>query len=105
MTMASEIFKQAVAAVLSSDNGLGVAAIFTPLTGSPVNLNVGFRKSTEIQPSGMAQTWELGTTVEYSLEDIAREAYVGETFTIDSTVYTVRRIERNNGYTVKVVVS
>ena len=80
-------------------------AVFTPSTGEPVTLDVILVKESQLQPSGNAQTWDTGTTIEYSLTDIAREAVVGETFTIDSVVYTVRKIESNDGYTVKVVVS
>lgn len=83
----------------------GVEAVFTSATGDMVPLGVIFLKESQLQPSGMAQTWDIGSTVEYSLEDIAREAVVGETFTIDATVYTVRKIESNDGYTVKAVVS
>jgi hypothetical protein len=80
------------------------SAVFTPTSGDPVSLGIVLTLNTEVQPSGNAQTWEMGTTIEYSLEDIGREAVVGETFTIGETVYTVKKIESNNGYAVKAVV-
>ena len=101
---AEDIFKQAVADILSADTGLGISATFTPLTGAAIPMDVSLNKQTEIQPSGNAQTWEIGNTIEYSLEDLDREAVVGETFTIGETIYTVKKVESNNGYTVKVVV-
>ena len=85
---------------------VGVEGVFTPATGDPIPLGVMFTKESQLQPSGMAQTWDTGSTIEYGLEDIPREAAVGETFTLaDTIVYTVRRIESNDGFTVKVVVS
>ena len=85
----------------------GVDAIFTPIgTISNVSVvSVHFLRSTQIQPSGGFQTWELGNTIEYSIADIPREVVVGESFTIDGQVHVVRSLESNNGYSVKVVVS
>lgn len=102
---ADDCFRRAVADILNVDTGLGVLATFTPATGVPVSLPVHFRQQSELQPSGMAQTWEFGTTIEYRLEDLGREAAIGETFTIESSVWTVRKVERADGYTVRVVVS
>jgi len=102
---AEDIFKQAVADILDSAIGLGVSATFIPASGSSIVLDVSLNSQSELQPSGMAQTWEIGTTIEYSLSSIGREAMVGERFVIGADTWTVRKIESNNGYTVKAVVS
>lgn len=102
---ADDLLKQAVADILSAETGLGVSATFTPASGPAVSLDVHFRQQSELQPSGTAQTWEIGSTIEYALADLGREALVGETFTIASAVWTVRKVESADGYAVKVVVS
>jgi hypothetical protein len=82
----------------------GVDAVFTPLNGEPSSFKVLFTESMQMQPSGMSQTWLQVKTIEYSLADLAREAMVGETFTIDGTPYAVQSIMNNDGYVVKAVV-
>ncbi|MGE4417947.1 MAG: hypothetical protein AB7D26_11980 [Marinobacterium sp.] len=101
---AEDILKQAVADILDADSGFGVSAIFQAGSVSPVTLDVYLNLQSQLQPSGMAQTWEIGRTIEYLLADIGREAAVGETFTIGADEYTVVRIESNDGYVVKAVV-
>ena len=83
----------------------GVDARFTPLTGEPSNFKVLLTESMQLQPSGMSQTWLQVNTIEYSLADLAREAMVGETFTIDGIQYAVQSIMNNDGYVIKAVVS
>ena len=82
----------------------GVDAVFTPLTGEPSSFKVLFTESMQLQPSGMSQTWLQVKTIEYSLADLAREAMVGETFTIGGTQYAVQSIMNNDGYVIKAVV-
>ena len=82
----------------------GVDATFTPLTGEPSSFKVLFTESMQLQPSGMTQTWLQVKIIEYSLADLAREAMVGETFTIDGIPYTVQSIMNNDGYVIKAVV-
>ena len=62
-------------------------------------------RETQLQPSGQFQAWELGTTIEYALAALGREANPGETFTISGTTYTVRAVEKNDGFACKVVVT
>ena len=83
----------------------GVDAVFTPLIGEPLNLKVLFAESMQLQPSGMSQTWVQVTHIGYSLEDLPREAVVGETFTVDGTDYRVSAVSENDGYVIKVVVN
>ena len=83
----------------------GVDAVFTPLTGEPSRFKVLFAESMQLQPSGMSQTWVQVTHIGYSLEDLPREAVVGETFTVDGTDYRVSAVSENDGYVIKVVVN
>lgn len=82
----------------------GVDAVFTPLNGEPSSFKVLFTESMQLQPSGMSQTWLQVKTIEYSLADLAREAMVGETFTIGGIPYAVQSIMNNDGYVIKAVV-
>ncbi len=82
----------------------GVDAVFTPLSGKPSSFKVMFTESMLLQPSGMSQTWLQVKTIEYSLADLAREAMVGETFTVGGTPYAVQSIMNNDGYVIKAVV-
>jgi len=82
----------------------GVEAVFTPVTGEPVTVNVMFSQTMQMQPEGQAQTWVQEKSVSYSIADLSREAVVGETFTIGSTIYEVCAAAENNGYVVKVIV-
>ena len=82
---------------------IGQSAIFTPAAGDAVTINVN--KSREVVQQGFEATaWTTETTIEASLSDLPHEPNRGETFTIDSTVYTVREVMENDGYTVKLVV-
>ena len=83
----------------------GVDAVFTPLPGEPSSFKVLFTESMQLQPSGMSQTWVQVIHIGYSLADLPREAFVGETFTINGIVYRVSAITENDGYVVKVVVN
>jgi len=87
-------------------DGYGVDSVFTPLSGDPVDLRVIFSQASQVfSSSGGLQSWELADTVEYSLEDIPREVIVGESFLIEGVEKSVRLVESNNGYVVKVIVS
>jgi len=82
----------------------GVDAEFTPLTGEPSRFKVLFTESMLLQPSGQTETWLQTKTIEYSLEDLPREARVGETFIINGARHVVQSIMNNDGYVVKAVV-
>lgn len=85
---------------------IGQAATFTPAAGSPVSLMVSVEHDVALLPAGgNAQTWELGTTVECLLADLAAAPRRGETFTVGAAVYTVQRVLENDGYFAKVAVS
>lgn len=84
---------------------IGVEAMYTPLSGPAIPVGVVFLQATQLQPSGDMQTWGLGNTVEYSLTDISREVSVGESFSIDGVAHRVRSLEKNDGFSVRVVVS
>ena len=99
---AEDILKQAALDILED---IGVDAeyfIQSDLTtvSCKVNVDVGV----DLQPSGDSQVWERATTIEYALEEVGREADVGDTFTIESIVYTVKAVLENDGYFVKVAV-
>ena len=84
----------------------GEAAVFTPSVGAPVPCFVFIDFDVELQPSGMeAQVWERGTTIEALLSVILKEPDRGETFTVDSVIYTVKSIAANDGLTVKAIVA
>lgn len=84
----------------------GVDAVFTPLIGEPIEpFKVMLTESMQLQPGGISQTWVQAINIEYSLNDLSREAMVGETFRIDDTDYRVNAVTENDGYVVKVVVN
>jgi hypothetical protein len=82
----------------------GVEAVFTPMTGEPTNIKVMFAETMQMQPEGQTQTWVQEKSIAYSVADLPREAIVGETFTIDGTIYEVCAIAENDGYVIKVIV-
>ena len=98
---AEDIFDQAAR---DAFDVLGRPATFTPATGDPVTLQVSLEQEVDFQPAGEAAVWETGATIEYVLEDLGREADPGETFTIDTTVYTVKSVIENDGRFIRVAV-
>lgn len=84
---------------------LGVDAIYTPLTGTPIPLRIMLNKDIVLQPASMeSQVVETGTTIEAIIADLGKLPARGETFTADGTNYTVQSISRNDGIEVEVVV-
>lgn len=79
----------------------GEEATFTPATGDPVTgIYVDVNESTILAPG----TYQAGLslqdkTIEYIVADIGREVKNGETFTVNSTVYTVVQKVSCDGYT------
>jgi hypothetical protein len=92
---------------------IGEDATYTPSGGSPVvacKIFIDF--DVMLQPSGMeAQVVQVGTMIEALLLDDENigigttEPSRGDKFTYDGTVYTVQAIEKNDGLTVKMVVT
>jgi hypothetical protein len=86
-TMADDLFDQ-----------LGVDATFTPATGDPVALKVVFKSMLAMQPTSYeTRSWQGEDSIEFVLDDLGREPNRGETFTVESTVYTVQGVVANDG--------
>jgi hypothetical protein len=82
----------------------GNDGVYAPLTGDAVNCRVNVVKETALQPNGYdVQVFEVGTTIEGIVSEIG-EPKIGSTFLINSTTYTVKKVESNDGVFVKVVV-
>lgn len=86
-------------------NAAGEDAVFTPLSGPAVACKIFIEFNVQLQPVGVdAQVWEMGTTIEALLSEIGHQPERGETFTYNSTVYTVKAVMADDGLTVKMVV-
>ena len=89
-------------------DALGQSAVFTPSVGDPVSCVVNPEIEVEFQPAGESQVWEQGTTIEYMLAEVGKEADPGETFLIAAGIYagtyTVKAVLENDGRFVKVAV-
>ena len=83
---------------------LGVEAVFTPSSGDAVTLRVNKDQAIGTQGGIDASRMIVEDTIEYIIADIGREAVKGETFTIDSVVYTMCETVNNDGKTVLVTV-
>ena len=94
-TMADDLFDQ-----------FGVDATFTPAAGDPVALKVFFKSALAMQPTSYeTRSWQGEISIEFVLDDLGREPNRGETFTYNSTVYTVQGVVENNGRFCTVVVT
>ncbi len=86
----------------------GQSATFTPLVGDPVSCTVNPEIEVEFQPAGESQVWEPGTTIEYLLSEVGKEADPGDTFLIAAGIYagtyTVKAVLENDGRFCKVTV-
>ena len=77
---------------------LGEDAIFTPTAGAPIPLKAALKSSIEMTPAAFeARAWQGSEFIEFVLSEIGREPNRGETFTIDSVVYTVQAVTANDG--------
>jgi hypothetical protein len=104
MATLTEIFDNVADDVMTSIGEY--SAIFTPAIGDPVTLTVDMSTGIEYQPGSIeAQVSGNERIIEYVLDDIGREVNRDETFTIDSTVYTVQGIQENDGRFCKAVVT
>jgi len=104
MAIVSTTFSTAATDLLSQ---FGESATFTPATGSPVpGVYVLIKEELLEQPGGYDTTnWAQKTTLRCLLADLPREPNRGETFTVDSTGYTVEQVLENDNRFVKMVVS
>ena len=86
-TMADDLFDQ-----------IGVDATFTPAAGDPVALKVALKSVLTFQPTSYeTRSWQGEVSIEFVIDDLGREPNRGETFTVDSVVYTVQGVVENNG--------
>ena len=104
--MSEALFSQAAQDIFDA---LGQSATFTPLVGDPVeNVTINLEIEVAYQPAGESQVWEQGTTIEYVLSEVGKEADPGDTFLIASGTYagnyTVKAVAENDGRFVKVTV-
>lgn len=97
-----EVFAQAS---LDMFNELGEDALFTPLAGDPVDCKVILEQGVDLQPGGYSsQAYAQGTTIEYILASVGKEADRGETFEVGEDTWTVQAVEENDGTFCKVTV-
>ena len=81
-----------------------VSATHTSLSAVETSCEVNIEHDVVIQPDDFTtNVAEIGTTIEYLYSDLG-EVEIGSTFLIDSTTYTVKRIDQNDKVFVKVVV-
>ncbi|MBN1664840.1 MAG: hypothetical protein JW943_14665 [Deltaproteobacteria bacterium] len=84
----------------------GEDAVFHPAEGDPIPCKVFIDFDVRLQPAGIeAQVWETGTVIEAPLSMLGRKPVRGETFTYDSTTYTVKRIADDDRFTFKAEVT
>lgn len=103
MTTADTIFAEAQEKIYQS---LGAPAVFTPLTGAPQDVYVVLREEESFQPDGFSSAvCATEIVIRYRRSDIDRKVVAGETFTIGSTVYTVRAMREWTSRRGKAVVS
>ena len=99
---AEDISRQAALDILAE---IGQDATYSHPGDDPVSCKVNVEIGVDLQPEGNAQVWEKGVTVEYAIDEVGREADSGDTFTIGTVTYTVKRVVENDGYFVKVAVA
>ncbi|MDP2366367.1 MAG: hypothetical protein Q8M94_21650, partial [Ignavibacteria bacterium] len=84
----------------------GEDAIYTPVGGPAIPCKIFIEFDVLLQPTGTdTQVWEQGTTIEALLSVLGSEPLRGAEFSYDDITYTVRSVVKNDGLTVKLVVS
>ncbi|MBF0395770.1 MAG: hypothetical protein HQK78_03285 [Desulfobacterales bacterium] len=99
--MTDDIFNRLVKDIF---NAFGQDAIYMPISGKKRQVRVAIDYKTELQPSGQASVYEIGTTMECILAEIGREPNRGDRFQIGNKVYKVDSIIQNDGRVVKMAV-
>lgn len=84
---------------------IGDSATFTPAVGDAVSLYVVVSDEILVQPGNYdSNIHATATRISFALADIGREPNRGEIFLVDSTTYTCKAVEFNNGYVCRVIV-
>ncbi len=84
---------------------MGEDAVYTPLSGSPVNCKVFVDHDVQNEPRGFdAVTWQRWTQIEALLKDVVTEPSRGSSFSVEETNYVVEKILSNDGFTVVMAV-
>jgi hypothetical protein len=100
----STIFGDALSNIINSP--LGEDAVYTPVSGAAKSIRVFIERNTSLQPTGFeGQVFERGTIIEALLADLGGEPDPGATFVVSGETYTVRTIEDNDDYVVRMVCS
>lgn len=85
---------------------VGVDATYNPAGGAPIACKVLLERDILLQPASMtAQVYERGTILEAILADIVTEPNRNDTFTVGLETFTVQAIDKNDGYTVRMIVT
>lgn len=93
----------------TSMEGLGISefvdATFDPASGANVPCSIRLYKEDNLESDGvLTRVFGELTIIEYQRSEIARDAVLGETFTIGSTVYTVKGVRDRDSVSIRVVV-
>ena len=101
----TSIFETALRDIFN-DPEMAVDAVFTHSGGSGIECRVILERDVLLQPNAMyAQAYELGNTIEAMSSDLGVVPNRGDTFTIGTETFTVQAIDRNEGYTVRMIVT
>lgn len=93
-------------ALTDAFNIMGVEAIYNPAGGAPVACKVLLERDVLLQPTSMtAQVYDRGTILEVILADVGEEPDRSDTFTVGAETFTVQAIDKNDGYTVRIIVT
>jgi len=77
-------------------DNLGTEATFTPLSGSPVTLNVVFDREVEYMPNDFSgQVAAYAYFISVSLTALGQVPVRGDAFTVYGTNYTVMELDRD----------
>lgn len=98
------VFGDALSDIVNSE--LGEDAVYTPVSGTVKALRVFIERDISMQPTGFeGQVFERGTIIEALLADLGGEPDPGATFVVGGETYTVRTIQDNDDYIVRMVCS
>jgi hypothetical protein len=98
------VFGDALSDIINSE--LGEDAVYTPVSGAAKSIRVFIERNTSLQPTGFeGQVFERGTIIEALLADLGGEPDPGATFVVSGETYTVRTIEDNDDYIVRMICS